>query len=94
MVTSDNRKDATWEQYAVELGHRLQRLRIGARLSQDAVAYRANISRYTYQKFEKGESRPGTPSNPSVRSLLAIAQALDADLVSILPEWTPDLTSR
>lgn len=65
-----------------------------ANLSQDAVAYRAGLSRYTYQKFEKGESRPGQPANPSVRSLLAIAQALGTDLESLLPELVPDLTSR
>lgn len=94
MVTAPSRPASSWEQYARELGHRLQRLRLSAGLSQDAVAYRANLSRYTYQKFEKGESRPGTPSNPSVRSLLAIAQALDADLDAILPDWEPDLTSR
>lgn len=85
---------STWDAYAREIGHRLQRLRLRTGLSQDAVAYRANLSRYTYQKFEKGESRPGTPANPSVRSLLAIAQALDAQLDDVLPDWTPDLTSH
>ncbi|GAB2701613.1 helix-turn-helix domain-containing protein [Microbacterium marinum] len=93
-MTRSPRTPATWEQYARELGHRLQRLRHEAELSQDAVAYRANLSRYTYQEFEKGESRPGTPANPSVRSLLAIAQALDTDLAAILPQWTPDLTTH
>jgi transcriptional regulator with XRE-family HTH domain len=83
-----------WESYAVEIGHRIQRIRVAAGLTQDAVAYRANLSRYTYQKYEKGESRPGTPANPSVRSLLAIAQALETDLPSLLPDWTPDLTSK
>jgi len=29
-----------------------------------AAAHAAGISTYTYQKFEKGESRPGTPMNP------------------------------
>ena len=35
------------------------------------------ISTYTYQKFEKGESRPGTPMNPRLRTLIALATALD-----------------
>ena len=94
MVTRNADPPATWDQYARELGHRLQRRRAEVGLSQDVVAYRANLSRYTYQKFEKGESRPGSPANPSVRSLLAIAQALDVDVISLLPDWAPDLTSR
>lgn len=91
---SDPSPDDVWRRYALELGHRLKRLRDAAELSQDAVAYRAGLSRYTYQKFEKGESRPGQPANPSVKSLLAIAQALGTDLESLLPEWVPDLTTR
>lgn len=62
--------------------------------SQDRVAYEANLSRYTYQKLEKGESRPGTPANPTVRTLLAVAQVLGIGLAEILPEGVPDLTVR
>jgi transcriptional regulator with XRE-family HTH domain len=58
------------------------------------VAYRARLSRYTYQKYEKGESRPGTPANPSVRSLMAISQALGLELEDLLPDDRPDLTAR
>ena len=45
--------------------------------SQEALAHVAGISTYTYQKFEKGESRPGTPMNPRLRTLIALATALD-----------------
>ena len=31
----------------------------------------------TYQKFEKGESKPGTPMNLRLRTLLALAETLD-----------------
>lgn len=58
------------------------------------MAYRARLSRYTYQKYEKGESRPGTPANPSVRSLMAISQALGLELEDLLPDDRPDLTAR
>ena len=55
----------------------LQRARIAKGLSQEALAHAAGISTYTYQKFEKGESRPGTPMNPRLRTLIALATALD-----------------
>ena len=59
------------------VGLRLQRARIAKGLSQEALAHAAGISTYTYQKFEKGESRPGTPMNPRLRTLIALATALD-----------------
>nr|WP_231381940.1 helix-turn-helix transcriptional regulator [Actinomyces johnsonii] len=59
------------------LGLRLQRAHITKGLSQEALAHAASISTYTYQKFEKGESRPGTPMNPRLRTLIALAAALD-----------------
>lgn len=62
--------------YARELGLRLQRLRLERGLSQERLAHMAGISAYTYQKFEKGESRPGTPMNPRLFTLIAIAEAL------------------
>ncbi|TBN57248.1 XRE family transcriptional regulator [Glaciihabitans arcticus] len=73
--------DAEWAAYASALGQRLHRIRIERGLSQEDLAYAAGLSRYTYQKFEKGESRPGSPANPSLRNILAIASVLDVDLV-------------
>ena len=46
-------------------------------MSQEAVAHAAGISTFTYQKFEKGESKPGTPMKPRLRTLLALAETLD-----------------
>ena len=83
-----------WATYAVELGHRLQRRRLELGLSQEQVAYRAKLSRFTYQKYESGQSRPDLPANPSLRSLIAIAQVLDSALESLLPDGAPDLTAR
>ncbi len=62
--------------------------------SQDRVAYESNLSRYTYQKLEKGESRPGSPANPTVKTLLAVAQVLDVQITDLLPPSVPDLTIR
>lgn len=86
--------DRDWHDYVVRLGQQLQRERLTRDLTQDDVAYRARLSRYTYQKYEKGESRPGAPANPSIRSLMAIAQTLGLELVDLLPDHPPDLTAR
>jgi transcriptional regulator with XRE-family HTH domain len=44
------------------------------------VAHLAGISSYTYQKFEKGESRPGTPMNPRMFTLLGLAEVLGVEV--------------
>ena len=86
--------DPNWAAFVAELGRNLQRERLARGLSQEKIAYAAGLSRYTYQKYEKGESRPGTPANPSLRVLLAIAQALGVTTATLLPEDVPDLAAR
>ena len=83
-----------WERYARELGQNIQRERARIGHSQDRVAYEANLSRYTYQKLEKGEAKPGAPANPTVKTLLAISQVLGVELTSLLPDGVPDLTAK
>jgi transcriptional regulator with XRE-family HTH domain len=72
--------------FARELGLRLQRLRHARHLSQEKVAHLAGISTYTYQKFEKGESRPGTPMNPRMFTLLSLARVLEAEVGELVGE--------
>ena len=72
-----NQTDADWWEFARALGVKLQRARLAKGMSQEAVAHAAGISTFTYQKFEKGESKPGTPMNPRLRTLLALAETLD-----------------
>lgn len=72
-----NRTDADWWEFARALGVKLQRARLAKGMSQEAVAHAAGISTFTYQKFEKGESKPGTPMNPRLRTLLALADVLE-----------------
>lgn len=79
--------------FARQLGVNLQRLRQERGISQERLAHMAGISSYTYQKFEKGESKPGTPMNPRLFTLIAIAQVLDVELESLLPDKRPDLTA-
>lgn len=87
----DSHHSTNWDRYAVELGHSLKRHRNAHGLSQEQLAYEAGLSRYTYQKFEKGESMPGTPANPSLRNIMALAQALGVSLDELLPTPWPDL---
>lgn len=86
-----HRPSGAWAEYAVRLGTNIQRLRVDQGLTQEQVAYAAGLSRYTYQKFEKGESMPGTPANPSLRNIMAIAQVLGVSLDELVPEGWPDL---
>ena len=85
-------EDEDWARFSAELGRNLHRLRVAASLSQEDLAYSAGLSRYTYQKFEKGESKPGTPMNPRLFTLLSLAQALGVSLEELVPPTWPDLS--
>ena len=74
----------TWDECAREIGVRLQRAR---------HANAAGIAGQTYYKYEKGESKPGTPLNPRLRTLIAVAQVLDVELKALIPDDLPDLTA-
>ncbi len=87
------RSEGEWETYAAGLGHRLLRARQARGLSQERVAHEAGISAYTYQKFEKGESKPGTPLNPRLTTLVALSQVLEVDLRDLLMGDLPDMTA-
>jgi len=92
-VATRRRKALSWEDYARELGHNLLRARQAKGWSQERVAHAAGISGYTYQKFEKGESKPGTPMNPRLTTLTALCQVLDVSITDLLPPHAPDLTA-
>lgn len=83
----------TWDECAREIGVRLQRARHAKGMSQEAVAHAAGIAGQTYYKYEKGESKPGTPLNPRLRTLIAVAQVLDVELTVLIPDDLPDLTA-
>ena len=72
------------EQFSLKLANRLRSLRDERGLSQESVAHEAGISTYTYQKFEKGESKPGTPMNPRLYTLLALADVFEMDVRELL----------
>ena len=68
------------EELSAKLADKLRNLRNASGLSQETVAHRAGISTYTYQKFEKGESKPGTPMNPRLDTLFALARVFEVDV--------------
>lgn len=86
--------NSDWGACVREIETNIQRHRVGRGYSQDRVSYEANLSRYTFQKLEKGESRPDSAANPRLMTLLAIVQVLDIMLSELLPPRTPDLTLR
>lgn len=86
------RQDAGWQDYVERLGARLHRSRIAEGLSQETVAYRAGITRFTYQSYEKGKSQSGAPANPSLRTVVALAQVLRIPVQDVLPSDPPVIT--
>lgn len=84
----------TWPDYVKQLGVNIQRQRLELNLSQEYVAYNANLSRFAYLQLEHGQSRPGMPSNPSLLNIMAVAQVLNVDLNVLLPQPWPDLRAR
>ena len=87
-------EDEDWRRFATALGVRITRLRIEQGLTQEAVAYRAGLTRFTYQRYEKGESQAGHPSNPTLLSLIALAQVFGVSIQDLLPPEVPDVTAR
>ena len=89
-VSNREERRPTRTEFSREIGVRLQRARNARGLSQEHLAHLAGISAYTYQKFEKGESKPGTPMNPRLFTLLALAQVLEVGLEELLPDVWPE----
>lgn len=83
--------DDAWARYTLELGIRLHQLRVARGLSQERLAGAADITTFTYRKLEKGQSNPGTSANPRLRTLAALASALEVELRDLLPEHAPDM---
>ena len=88
----DDTSSPSKDEFSRALGVTLQRLRLEKGLSQERLAHMAGIAGYTYQKFEKGESKPGTPMNPRLFTLMALAEVLEVKLTDLIPDEWPDLT--
>ncbi len=71
-------------QLSLRLGKRLRDLREERGMTQEQVAAKAGIATFTYQKFEKGESRPGSPMNPELYTLNALCKVYGIELSELL----------
>ncbi len=82
-----------WNDFARELGRRLLVARAQRGLSQEHVAHAAGLATFTYRKLEKGESNPGTPANPRLRTLVALSGVLGVPLTELIPEPPSGVTA-
>lgn len=87
MTTHD--PEEAWTRYARELGVSLHRARIDRGITQERLAVAAGITTFTYRKLEKGESNPGSPANPRLRTLVALAEVLQVPTAALLPVEEP-----
>lgn len=83
---------SSWEEYAKALGIELQRRRIALDVTQENLAHRAGLTRTHYQQLERRFWKPGSPANPSLKSLVRLAQVLQLEVGELLPsgnsvEW-------
>lgn len=91
MVTGPAAHEA-WAGFSRELGHNLRRARVARNLTQEQLVERVGISLYAYQQYERGAvTKDGSPTNPRLATIIAISQALGAELGEILPP-APKLT--
>lgn len=75
-----------WNEFAREFGSRLLHARAQRGLSQEHVAHAAGLATFTYRKLERGESNPGTPANPRLRTIVCLAEVLEIPLPDLLPQ--------
>lgn len=64
-----------------QFGKRFRQLRLARRLSQEQLAEKANLHRTYIGAVERGER------NPSLKSILRIARALDVSLEEVFKGW-------
>ncbi len=68
------------------LGDRIHQVRAESGLSQERIAARAGLSRYTFQRLEKGVGAPGSAANPTLATLMSVADALGVTIAALLPD--------
>ncbi len=85
VLMSKLRDSEAWAEYARELGDVLYSVRRDRQMSQEGVAYASGLSRYTYQRLERGLDSQGETANPTLTTLVSIANALDVGVEDILP---------
>ncbi len=75
-----------WADYVAKLGDNLQRIRHERGMSQEQVAYRAGMSRFTYQRMERSNFASASPANPTLVTLVSLCKVLEVPLQALLPD--------
>ncbi|RSX51387.1 XRE family transcriptional regulator [Bifidobacterium goeldii] len=88
---TDHDTATDWAKYSQELGFTLRRLRGARGFSQERVASDAGMSKVQYQRLE---GLGGAPSNPTIKTLIAVAEVLDVSIGDLVPQPWPDLRAR
>lgn len=73
----DNIESHSDKEFLINLGKRLRTIRLNKKISQTEIAYRCGFDKSNYNTIESGKR------NPTVLSLLKIANALDISLEEI-----------
>ena len=81
----DNRYSEQWAAYVQELGDQVHDVRMTRGMSQEQVAYAAGLTRYTFQRLERGLGTNASPANPTLFTLVSVAGALDVGVEDLLP---------
>lgn len=74
MYNDDKHSDTN---YLIALGKRIKSLRLERKISQTEIAYRCGFDKSNYNTIESGKR------NPTVLSLLKIANALDVSIIEL-----------
>lgn len=82
------------QELSMQFGERLQKLRWQHDLSKEDVAKIAGISLHAYHFLEKGESNPGTPANPRLKTLIGIAKAFEIELPELFDLQQTSITPK
>ncbi len=77
------------EELSMALGKRIKDLRYSHDMTQEQVTFAAGVAKRTYCLLEKGSSRPGTPANPRLETMLRLADVFRIDLVELLDFSAP-----
>lgn len=84
MYISDSKIDYSPEEFSQNLGQRIQYLRWKHNLTQEGLAAKAGITTNGYQAIERGVSQTGAPTNPRLKTLIALANAYDLSVVELI----------
>lgn len=88
----DDERSEQWNDYMRQLGDNLAYWRSERGLSQEKVAFASHLSRYTYQQLEKGHGKPQRSANPTLFTLVSLAETLAVPLSDIIPEPSGTVT--